>query len=234
VNIRIFIAAAFVATLNIVVAGPVWADEIQRQITVSGQGKVAAAPDMVTINLGVTKQAKEAGAAMAATSGATAQMLQRLTDLGVKARDMQTSNLSLSPVWSNRNSSGPDAPVITGFVARNSVLVRVRDLSDLGQIMDAVIAGGANDFNGLQFTVQEPEPLMNKARQAAVADAIAKAQLLTAAAGVTLGKVLSMSEQGGGRPVVMEMAAARSNNVPIAAGEVSINASVTMVFAIDD
>jgi uncharacterized protein YggE len=207
---------------------------VQRQISVTGEGQVDVAPDMATITLGVTNQAKEAGDAMAATSAAVAQMLTRLDDLGIAARDRQTRSLSLNPIWSNRASSVSGPAKITGFVASNAVLVRVRDLDNLGRIMDAVIAGGANDFNGLQFSVQKPDPLMDDARKLAVTDAIAKARLLATAAGVTLGPVLTMSEQGGGRPVQMDMAAARSGGTPIAAGEVSVHASVSMVFGIAD
>jgi len=230
----VFLAATAAAFMTICATTAVRADEFQRQITVSGAGSVATAPDMATINLGVTHQTKDAGAAMAATTQATAKMLQRLADLGVNPRDMQTSSLSLNPVWSNRGSSASGNAQITGFVASNSVRVRLRDLGGLGRILDAVIVDGANDFKGLRFSVQDPDPLMDLARKKAVADAIAKAQLLTAAAGVTLGPVLSMTEHGGGRPVMMEMAAGRSSDVPIAAGEVALNASVSMVFAIKD
>lgn len=230
----VFIAVMWVALMATALSGPARAEENQRQISVTGQASVAAVPDMATINLGVTHQDKQAGAAMAATSASTVRILQRLGDLGVAPRDMQTSSLSLNPVWSNRNSSVSGNPQIIGFVASNTVLVRLRDLSELGRVLDAVIDDGANNFNGLRFSVQDPAPLMNLARQKAVADALARAQLLTTAAGVTLGPVLSMTEQGGARPVMMEMSAARAGGVPIAAGEVALNASVSMVFAITD
>jgi len=233
-NNRFFIAAAWAVFMACSVTTAVLAEDMQRQITVAGEGSVATVPDMATINLGVTHQAKEAGAAMAATSQATTRMLQRLADMGIEPRDMQTSSLTLNPVWSNRASSAPGEAVISGFVANNSVLVRVHDLDRLGQIMDAVIGEGANSFNGLRFSIEEPAPLMTLARQKAVADAIARAQLFATAAGVTLGPVQSLTEQGGSRPMVMEMSAARSGNVPIAAGEVSVSASVVMVFAIGE
>lgn len=227
---RTIITALWIACL----ASAPLADPLQRQISVTGEGHVETAPDMATITLGVTNEAKEAGDAMAATSAAVTQMLARLDDLGIAPRDRQTRSLSLNPIWSNRNSSASGPAKITGFVASNAVLVRVRDLNDLAHIMDAVIAGGANDFNGLKFSVQEPDPLMDSARQHAVANAIAKAQLLATAAGVTLGPVITMSEQGGGRPMQMDMAAARSGGTPIAEGEVTIRASVSMVFGIAD
>jgi len=231
---RMFAAAVWAVLITCSTTGLALADDPLRQITVTGQGSVAVDPDMATITLGVTNQASEAGAAMATTSEATARMLQRLGDLGIAPRDMQTSSLSLNPIWSDRSSSVSGPAIITGFVASNSVTVRVRELASLGRLMDAVISDGANDFNGLRFSVQDPEPLMNLARQKAVADATAKAQLLTSAAGVSLGPIQTMIEQGGARPVVMEMAAARSNNVPVAAGEVSVSASVLMVFSISE
>lgn len=228
------IVAAWAIAMTLGATATGWTEEIRRQISVTGEGSVATTPDMATINLGVTHHAKEAGAAMAATSEATAKMLQRLDALGVAPADMQTSSLSLNPVWSDRSSSADKPPQITGFVAGNAVMVRVRDLAILGPLLDAVIADGSNDFNGLHFSIQDPDPLMVLARKKAVADAMARALLLTSAAGVSLGPVLSINEHGGGRPMMMEMSAARSNSVPIAAGEVTVSASVSMVFEIAD
>lgn len=215
-------------------AMPVASEPAQRQITVTGEGLVEAQPDMATLTLGVTNEADEAQAAMAATSASVARVLERLATFGIEARDVQTQRFSLTPVWSNRGSSGSDPARITGFVASNMVMVRVRSLETLGQVLDGVISDGANDFNGLRFGVQDPKPLQDKARAAAVDDGIAKATLLANAAGVKLGPVVSISEHGGGspRPMMMEMAAARDSSVPIAAGEVTLSASVSMVFLI--
>lgn len=220
--------------LPLVAADPVRAHDNQRQITVTGEGQVAAVPDMATITLGVIHEAKDARSAMDAMSDGTAKVLQMLVDLGVAPRDMQTSSLSLSPVMARRGTSASDPRKITGFVASNTVHVRLRDLDSLGQVLDAIVDNGANNFNGLRFSVQDPEPLMNLARQQAVADAMAKAQLLTQAANVSLGAVLNMSAHGGGRRQMLKMSASRGGAVPVAAGEVSVSASVTMVFAIEN
>lgn len=221
------------SALALALAGAALADDMPRQITVTGEGRVEAAPDMATISLGVTHENEQAKLAMEATSDAVARILERIAAMGVAPRDMQTRALSLSPVWSERTASDGNRARITGFVASNTVMVRVRDLASLGRILDAVIEDGANDFNGLQFDVQNPEPLMDEARRAAVADAMARAALLAEAAGVTLGPVQSISEQGGMRPMgaMMDMAM-RESGVPIAAGEVSVEAMVSMVFAI--
>ncbi len=223
---------AVVALVSLAATG--WAETASRHITVTGEGRIDVEPDMATITLGVTNEAKEAKSAMAETSKAVAQMLAGLEQMGVAARDVQTQRFSLNPVWSNRNSSGNGRAEITGFVASNMVLVRVRDLDSLGRILDGVIADGANDFNGLQFGVQEKKPLEDAARKAAVEDGIDQARQLAEAAGVTLGPVVSISEQGSGgpRPMMMEMAAARDASAPIAAGEITLTKSVSMVFAI--
>ncbi len=233
-NNRIFGVAFWLAAMTLPLAPAAMAGEDLRQITVTGTGSVATVPDMAMINLGVSNQAKQAAAAMAATSETTVEMLQQLAALGIEPTEMQTSNLSLNPVWSNRSSSGSGNREISGFVASNSVLVRVRDLDSLGKIMGAVTSVGANNFNGLQFSLQDPEPLANLARQKAVADAMAKASLFAMAADVPLGAVKSITEQGGARPMAMEMSLARGGDMPIAAGKVSVAASVVMVFAIGD
>ncbi len=212
------------------------AAEGMREITVSGEGSVSASPDMATITMGVTEQGQEARDAMQLVSQSVARILARLEDLGIEKADLQTARLTVNPVWSNRRG-GEEPPEITGFMASNTIAVRVRDLPALGDVLDKVMAEGGNDFSGLQFGLQDPDPLVDDARRAAVADAMAKAQLYADAAGVTLGPVQSLTEQGGyARPKMMEMAAAsaRDVSVPIAEGEVTVSASVSMVFAIAD
>ncbi|WP_428928378.1 SIMPL domain-containing protein [Marinibacterium sp. SX1] len=217
-----------------VTPGEARADSPLREITVSGQGSVAAGPDMATITIGVTEQADEARDAMQQASVSVSAILERLGEMGIDPSDIQTRRLTVNPVWSNRRS-GDEPAQITGFVASNAISLRIRDLSSLGGVLDQILAEGANDFGGLQFSLQDPEPLVNDARRAAVADAMAKAQLYAEAAGVTLGPVQSLSEQGGNpRPMMMEMAAARDVSVPVAQGEVTVESSVTMVFTIAD
>lgn len=229
---RLAFLAAMVA---MTAAGLAHAEE--RRIIVDATGTVQAAPDMATITLGVTNEDAEAAAAMRATSDAVSQVLARLSDMGIEDRDVQTRDLSLSPVWSGRHNPNGERPEISGFVASNRVFVRVRDLSQLGQIMDAVIQDGANDFGGLSFGLQETKPVEEQARAKAVAEAMAKAQQLAQAAGVALGPVQTISERsGGGRPAPMmrEMAMADAGGVPVAGGEISVSVSVSMEFGIAD
>lgn len=207
-----------------------------RRITVTGEGRVSAAPDMATITLGVTHADPEAQIAMAEVSARVAAMLDGLKSAGVAPEDLQTQRLTLGPLWSGRGSSGGADPEITGFSASNMVTARIRDLDALGRILDAVLQDGANGFQGLGFGLQDPAPLLDEARRAAVADAQARAALLAEAAGVTLGPVLRITDSvDAAQPHMrMEAAAMRSAPVPIEAGEVSLSATVTMVFAIGE
>jgi uncharacterized protein YggE len=219
-----------------VAAAPVLAAD-RATITVTGTGTAEAAPDIATLRVGVTSEAKTARAAMDQTNARTAAIIARMAGLGVAERDMQTSGLSVNPVWSNRPAAGGQTEnSITGFVARNGLTLRVRDLAVLGEVIDRAVDDGANDIGGVSFDVDEPAPLLDAARRDAVADAMARAQLYAEAAGVTLGTLQSLSEQGGyaPQPRMMEMAMARDSGAPIARGEVGFSASVTMVFSIGE
>ena len=157
-----------------------------------------------------------------------------LAAAGVASADMQTSNLSLSPLWDNsRNSSPGNRPEITGYLASNMITVRVRRLDDLGEILDTVVESGANAFQGLSFGLQNPRPAQDAARLAAVQEAMRKAALYAGAAGLTLGPVLELNETGDAAPRPAELARmAMSEAVPVARGEVSVRAQVSMVFAV--
>jgi len=229
---RIVIIA--VLTLATSLASAVFAQEATpRVLTVTGTANHASAPDMALVRLGVTTSAKTAADAMAQNSAQMAATIDVLKAAGIAPRDLQTSNLSLRPEWTSRNASSNQPPRITGFTARNTLSVRVRALDGLGGVLDAVIRAGANEFQGLSFTLSDPTPAADEARRGAVEDARRKAALYAMAAGVTLGPVLSIAENGGARPFAPEMArAAMADAVPIEAGEVSVSASVTIVYSI--
>lgn len=224
---------AVALALGTVIAVPLHAQppaQSQAQITVTGEGSVEGAPDLATMTLGVTTEGRTAAEAMTANSALLAKVLERLRAAGMEDRDLQTTGLSLNPNWQAPDGGGMAR--ITGYVATNMLNVRVRKLDTLGAVLDAAIVDGANTFNGLSFSLADPAPAMNEARQKAVADAMARARLLTEAAGVTLGPVVSITEGGsfGGPGPLFRMDAAAASPVPVAAGAVSTTASVTMVF----
>ncbi|WP_457651024.1 SIMPL domain-containing protein [Profundibacter sp.] len=224
-----------IIALVLLMATPVMAQE-SRRIVVSGHGVVETVPDMATISMGVVSEAKTAGDALAKNTDALAAVLKQLAEAGIESRDIQTNNLSLSPRWNNGGSMSKAAPEIRGFIANNTVSVRVRDLAQLGVVLDAVVQNGANSFHGLSFGLQDMAPAQNEARVAAIRDAMAKALLYATAAGVELGDVVSISDGAvrSARPVMMEADMMRSMAVPVAKGELSVTADVTVVFGIAD
>jgi uncharacterized protein len=223
---RLIQALTLSAILALPMAAPARAEATVPTITVTGTGTSQAAPDMATLMIGVTTQGDTAAVALAANSAAVEAVIARLTASGIEARDMQTSNLSINPNWSSYDSS---TPTIAGYVAMNVVTVRVRDLGGLGTVLDAAVADGANTLNGLTFGMANPEPALNEARKAAVVDARAKAELLVSAAGLKLGRIVTITETGAWTdPTPMFRDAAGS--VPVAGGELGMTANVSVQY----
>lgn len=223
-------AAVLALPLMLPLALPALADT-PATITVTGRGAVEAVPDMAVLSLGVTTSAATAAEAMAANSAALKAVIDRLTQAGFAERDVQTSNLSLNPNWEGQGQDG--APLrIASYTASNQVMIRVRDLATLGAVLDSVVTDGANTMNGLSFGLSEPRPAEDAALRAAVEDARAKAELMASAAGAQLGRILSVSEQGGYAPPMpmFRADAMMAESVPIAPGEISTQASVTIVW----
>lgn len=203
------------------------------QIHVQGSGTISTEPDMATISLGVTTEARSATAAMAKNNDLAQKVYAALTDLGVAEKDIQTNSINLSPRYSRSNSS--QVSKLTGFLAQNRLSIRVKDLDSLGSVLDHVITLGVTDIGSLQFGLQEPTRAKDEALALAVMDARRQAEAIAEAAGVSLGPVTSISHASANapRPVAMEMAMAR-DAVPIARGEVGISANVSVTFAIAD
>ena len=210
--------------------------EAVRTITVTGEGRAAAAPDMASINIGVRTEAPNAAAALRQNSADMTATIKKLKELGVADKDIQTSGLSINPRYDyEKNRSNPE---VIGFTASNNVTVRLRDLSKAGSVIDQAVQSGANSLNGISFSFSDPEPLYEEARRDAVADAKGKAELLTDAAGVRLGKLLTIQEGYAQAPqpkmysARMEMADAAAN-VPMEAGESEVNVTVSLIYAIE-
>ena len=209
-----------------------WADE-QRRITVSGKGEVMAVPDVASMSIGVETEAKAPSDALSENASRMTAVMAMLKKAGIAEKDMQTNQLGIWPVYTDRSQSHVP-PKISGYRVSNQVSVTIRDIERIGEILDQAVSDGANTVSGPSFTVAEPEPLYQKARDAAVKDAIAKAERYAKAAGVTLSEIISISEAGGGGPVIARQmrAEAMAASTPVAAGENTFSASVTMVFAI--
>jgi uncharacterized protein len=190
------------------------------------------------VTLGVTTEADTAKEAMDTNSAQLSAAIAALKAAGIEDKDIQTTGLSLGPRYDYNRTKSDGTAQITGFVASNNVTVRVRALAGLGEVLDAVVTDGANTLNGVAFGLQDPDPALDAARKDAVADARRKAELYAAAAGVTLGGIQSISEQSGYAPpmpmALAEASFAKDASVPVAAGEVGVTASVSIVWLIGE
>jgi uncharacterized protein YggE len=223
---RLLLSCALAAALLLPAAALA---EVSGTLTVTGAATVTAVPDQATLSLGVTTTGATAAEAMAANNDAASAVIARLIAAKVADRDMQTTGLSLNPNWV-MNAAGTTQE-IQGYTASSTLTVRIAALDAAGAILDEAIADGANTLNGLTFGLADPRPVEDEARKAAVADALARAQVLALAAGETLGPIVSITEGGGGQQTMpMLYKAAADSGVPLAAGEVGVSAEVTIVW----
>lgn len=209
------------------------ADRGPPTVSVTGEGRVAATPDLAVITLGVVTEAPEAAAALAENARRLTAVMAVIEAAGVAARDVQTSGLSLAPQWDYERRTPDGQPRLVGYQVSITVSVRLRETARLGGLLDAVVRGGANQFNGLAFALSDPAAQLSRARRRAMLDARRRARAYARAIGAELGPVVSIVEQGGYVPPPVAYQAARMASeaaVPVAEGEVDISASVSVVF----
>lgn len=208
------------------------------QMIVQGTGQVSLNPDIATVSVGVVVEAETAEAALAGNTEQMTAVFAALGAAGIDSTDIRTTEISLSPKWHHPGSGQDRTPRIVGFVAANTVEIRVRALEGLGGVLDTVVRSGANRVNAIRFGLDDPVEAQDTARERAVKDAIRKAGLYAAAAGVPLGRVLEISEIGaahpGPRPMFEASMVRDTAAVPVAGGELTISAQVSIRFALDE
>lgn len=184
-------------------------------VNITAEGRSERAPDLATFNAGVVAQGKTAGEAMSANTARMDAVLAAVRAAGVAPRDIQTSSLSLQPQYHYpqvapppRGADGaftevaqPEPPRIIGYEARNTVSVRLRQIAQMGRLIDALVAAGANQVDGPYFSVDRPDAAGDDARADALRKAKARAELYAREAGFRRARLLSISEPGGYYPV---------------------------------
>ena len=205
-----------------------------RTIDVVGTGQVRGTPDVLGLSLGVSTRAHSAGEALSHNSELTHKVIAVLRLAGVDEKDVQTSDLSISPVYDN------DGNNIIAYGVTNTVAATLRDLDKAGGIVDAAtkVAGDEIIVNSLAFSFDDNSVLVAQARADAVKRAKAQAEQLAKAAGVQLGNVLTISESSTPQGPVVEAAApkqaAGSSDAapPIQPGSESLSVSVSLSYEI--
>lgn len=201
------------------------------RLTVNGEAQVSAAPDGALVRTGVTSQAKTAKEAGDANAKAANALVAALRGAGLDDKDIQTERLSLQPTY--ETTTGPGRARISGFQASNQVTIRMRDVSKIADIIDRAISAGATDIGGIEFIVTETSQALDKARDAAVADARRKAEIYAKATGTKLGRVLTLSEDRAmAEPVMMQSRAAAAP--PIMPGEKTLRLMVTISYELTE
>jgi uncharacterized protein len=228
------ILVAFVISSSVITPAMSEEAKMQRTLSLSGHGEVRTTPDIASLSVGVITNAQTATAALDANNKAMQAVLGSLNAAGIAARDIQTSNLTVSQRYDNRTDRNSQ-PQTAGFDASNNVSIVIRDLGALGKILDQVVNAGANQVNGISFGIENEEPKLDDARKLAVKEARRKAQLYAAASGVVLGDILTISENAAYQPqsgAVFKARAESADSVPIAQGEQVLAVDVNVTWEI--
>ena len=217
----------------------------QGGIQVSGEGSITMAPDLALLNVGVEATAATVSEARQEAATAMNAIVDALHAQNVEDKDIRTRFFNISPRYDFQEvlegGIRSRKQVLVGYMVSNSASIRIRDLDAVGAIVDDVAeAGGdATRINGISFTVEDPSPFMVSLREQAVTNALATAQQFADLTGVTLGRLVLISEIGGGAPVVgpaMERALfAQAAPAPtsISGGELEIRMTVQAAFDIE-
>jgi len=235
------LATAVVITLSSIAVAPALAQTMPvapamipdgTLLDITATGKTTRVPDLATIRAGVVTQAPTAAAALSDNANRMSAVLSALKRAGIQPRDIATANVSLQPQYRYEDNK---PPVITGYQATNTVSIRFRDIAKSGAILDALVAQGANQIDGPNLSLDQPDAALDEARVDAVKRAQARAQLYAKAAGLSVSRILTIAEGGeiAGPPPPMpvyRMAAAKAADTQVLPGESDITVTITVRF----
>ena len=203
-------------------------------IVTSGEGVVKQAPDRAWVSIAAESRARTAQEAQRMNTDAMNAVLEKIKTLGIPADAIQTAGYNLQPEFDYQNGK----QTLRGYVARNSVQVRVDALAKTGEVISAAVGSGATNVSGVRFDLKERDAVEREALRRAVQDARQRANYAATGAGVSIDRVIRVEEQRdmGGDPRPMPMMAMRSEAaqaaVPLEAGEIEIRSRVTLTVSI--
>jgi uncharacterized protein YggE len=200
-------------------------------LNVTGTGKVYLVPDIAYVYIGVRSQAADVATALNQNNSQANAIASTLQEKGVAAEDIQTSAFNVYP---QQQYSPEGQPTEITYVVENTVFITVRDLQNLGGLLDAVVRAGANTINGISFDVEDRAAAEKEARRLAIEDAQAKAAELAQLSGVELGQLYSVNVYSSGVTPMYEAKGGlmASSAAPIAAGQMVIQMDATLSYAI--
>tara|TARA_R110002073_G_scaffold75329_4_gene183823 strand:+ start:2233 stop:2925 length:693 start_codon:yes stop_codon:yes gene_type:complete len=226
------IRALLASTALLLAASPALAEEVNPTLSLSASSDVQVAPDYATVQSGVVTRAGTAQQAVQDNTRAMTAVFDALRRAGISGNDVQTSQLSVSPVYSDRREPETNDLTIIGYETRNTVSAKVRDTTRVGNVIDAMVTAGANNIQNVSFGAEDTSAAMDQARREAIASLLARANLFADAAGFELCGITRMSEDFARPAQPMMMARMESASTPVAAGQLSITASINADFCI--
>lgn len=207
-----------------------------RTLSVTGTGKVTLVPDIAYINVGVRTEGDEVSDALNRNTAQAKKIVDALTKLGVEEKDIQTTNFNVYPM---QQYDMEGKVTKTTYIVENTVNVTVRNLAELGKLLDATVKAGANNIYGISFDVDDKETAFAQARDLAIKDAKEKAKAIADASGVNLGDIqnIMVYSSSGVAPVYdvkygMGGGEAMSASVPVSAGTMLITYEANLVYEI--
>lgn len=209
-----------------------------RTVTVSGAGSADVTPDIAYVTLGVTTDAKTAREALTQNNTQMQSLMTALASAGIASADIKTQGLQVFPRYNNNpnpptTTQGETTNELVGFTASNTVEVTVRQINNLGQILDQAVTAGSNQIQGIRFDVKDPSQVMDQARQAAMQDAAHKAQQLATLSNAKLGVVITINEESN-RPIPFQasggVAASMAQAVPVSPGTQTVTVNLTVTW----
>ncbi|EFG2885921.1 SIMPL domain-containing protein [Escherichia coli] len=232
---KVLIAAIAAAMMTVPAAAFAQAQQTTPRIIVVGEGESSIKPDMALLTLTVMQEAATARQAMTANNDIMAKVISAMKEAGVAEADLQTAGLQINPRYDYTDKpDGTQEAHLAAYQVTNTIAIRVRDIAKTGEILDKAVTLGVNQGGSIAFTNDDPSQALTEARKKAVANAMAKAKTLAEAAGVTLGKVVELSETSfEPQPIaIVGKAYARdaAGQAPIEAGENNYRIQVNMTF----
>ncbi len=204
------------------------------QLSVNGNGQVYIVPDLAYINIGVHSEAEDVQTALNDNNNQAQAIRETLTGMGVAEEDIQTTAFNVYPT---QEYDPMGQPLGLKYVVENTVMVTVRDLSNLGGLLDSAVQSGANTINSITFDASDKAAAYTEARKIAVDNAKALATELAEASGVTLGKLMNISTYNSSPQPYYDMKSysgvGGAESVPVAAGQIVISVDVSLIYSID-
>ena len=214
---------------------------VSQGITAGGHGEVKVKPDIALITIVVTTQSKDQAEAVSQNAARTTTTLAALRAARVADKDIQTQSYTVQPQYDYGNNNGgfgggsPKPPTLVGYQVTNSVQATVRDLTKVGLVIDKTTSAGASQISGVSFDLSDRSLAESQALALAVSSARRKASIMASAAGVDIGRLLTLTE-GASAPSAQPVFAMRAmakgaTETPIADQQITVTADATLVYA---